>query len=208
MEKKQFGEMKIECSAVHQGSFNDSLILNQMERLNLIEMTEQKGCELVYRATKDGFTIDAFHSKCDDKQNLISIIRNNLNYVFGGYTSVAWKKTSEWITDPKAFIFRLRRNGETQKDKFLVESNEASAFNGTSSDYVYYGNDIVLCNLSNQNFGSFCLFGASYKLPPGFMYNTDKSKSFLAGNFNKWLTTEIEVYEIKNPNDHLPLNKI
>ena len=44
-------------------------------------MTKSKFCELVYRATNDGFTYEALHSKCDDKQNLVSIIRNNLNYV-------------------------------------------------------------------------------------------------------------------------------
>ena len=83
-------------------------------------MINSKSCELVYRATRDGFSIDAFHMKCDKKPNLISIIRNNLNYVFGGYTSAAWSISSEWITDPKVFIFR--RNGESKNDKFMIKN--------------------------------------------------------------------------------------
>jgi hypothetical protein len=35
---------------------------------------------LLYRATRDGFTSKAFHSKCDGKGNTITIIKNNLNY--------------------------------------------------------------------------------------------------------------------------------
>ena len=76
---------------------------------NLTEMTKSKSCELVYRATRDGITCEEFHSNCENKQNLVTIIRNNLNYIYGGYTSVAWNRNSGWIRDPNAFIFSLRR---------------------------------------------------------------------------------------------------
>ena len=88
----------------------------------MIRITNSKKCELIYRATVDGFTSKALHSECDDKKNLVSIIKNDLNHVFGGYTLVAWNIKSGWITDPKAFIFSLRRNGESQNDKFIVAS--------------------------------------------------------------------------------------
>ena len=42
---------------------------------------------LLYRATRDGFTASAFHEKCDGKENTITIIKTNGNYVFGGHTS-------------------------------------------------------------------------------------------------------------------------
>ena len=100
----------------NKGLFNDSLILNENERLNLEGMADSKGCEFVYRASRDGFTTEALHSKCNYKPNLVSIIRNDLNYVFGGYTSVAWNRTSGWNRDPKAYIFSLRRNGDTKSD--------------------------------------------------------------------------------------------
>ncbi len=44
---------------------------------------------LLYRATRDGFNGEVFHSKCDGKGNTITIIKNNLNYVFGDYVSSA-----------------------------------------------------------------------------------------------------------------------
>ena len=140
-------------------------------------MKNPKGFELVYRATRDGFTTEALHSKCDNKPYLVSIIRNNLNYVFDGYTSVAWNKTSYWIKDPNAFIFSLRRNGEAKNDKFMVKNNSNGAFYGSSSHHhLWYGYDINIKNLSNKIQGSSCSFGANYELQPGIKYNTDNSK--------------------------------
>ncbi len=37
-------------------------------------MTKAKSCELVYRATRDGFSSEVFHSKCDDKPNLVQLL--------------------------------------------------------------------------------------------------------------------------------------
>ncbi len=197
-EKGQFGEITIKTNVnSDQSLFSDSLILNQNEQLNLIEMTNSKGCELVYRATRDGFTTDAFHLKCDDQANLVSIIRNNLNFVFGGYTSFAWNKYSGSIQDPNAFIFSLRRNGETKNDRFKAKGNGWGVFDGSEYRHLKYGSDIDIQDSSNKNVGSYCNFGTMYQLPDGITPKTKYSQSFLAGNYNQWLTTEIEVYEIK-----------
>ena len=162
----------------------------------MIRITNSKKCELIYRATVDGFTSKALHSECDDKKNLVSIIKNDLNHVFGGYTSVAWNIKSGWIIDPKAFIFSLRRNGESQNDKFMIKNNGLNAFYGSAGFHLRYGNDINMVNLSNQNLGSSCLFGAHYELPGGIKYGTINSRNFIAGNYSRWLTAEIEVYQI------------
>ena len=84
-------------------------------------MTTSTQGNLLYRATRDGFTGQAFHAKCDGKGNTISIIKNNLNNVFGGYGSSAWHSSSFSINDPNAFIFSLRRAGVSNKDKFTVK---------------------------------------------------------------------------------------
>jgi hypothetical protein len=191
LEKSQFGLIRTEFI------FGDSIILNQSEQLNLIEMTESKSCELVYRATRDSFTAYEFHSKCDYKPNLVSIIRNNLNYIFGGYTSVAWNKNSSWVTDRNAFIFSLRRNGVTKNDKFMVQGNGEYAFYGNEYYHLWYGRDIHIIDLSHINRGSYCEYGACYQSAAESTFNTNNSRSLLAGNYDQWLTTEIEVYEIK-----------
>ena len=46
---------------------NNSLILSNAECLSLIEMNKSTKGNLLYRASRDGFTRQAFHAKCDGK---------------------------------------------------------------------------------------------------------------------------------------------
>ena len=175
---------------------NDSLILTNEESVSLVEMTKSSNGILLYRATRDGFTPQAFHSKCDGKGNTITIIKNNLNYVFGGYASSAWNSSNTWINDPNAFLFSLRRAGVSFKDKFTVKLAQY-ALQGNSSYGPIFGNghDIHICNRSNTNIGSYSHFGHSYNFPDGYK-SGENANVFLAGNYNQWTTTEIEVYQI------------
>ena len=66
---------------------------------------------LLYRATRDGFGVSSFHTRCDKVPNRFTIIRNSFNYVFGGFTAARWSSTAGYIEDPTAFIFSLKRNG-------------------------------------------------------------------------------------------------
>jgi hypothetical protein len=170
--------------------------LTNEERASLVEMTKSSKGILLYRATRDGFTSQVFHSKCDGKGNTITIIKNNLNYVFGGYASSAWNSSGSYINDPNAFLFSLRRAGVSFKDKFTVKS-AVDALHGNSGYGPTFGggHDIRICNKSNTNFGSYSEFGHSYNLPNGYTYGGN-ARDFLAGNYNQWKTTEIEVYQI------------
>ncbi len=66
---------------------------------------------LLYRATRSGFEAQEFHARCDSKPNTITIIKNNLNYAFGGYTPSPWNSSGGYINGPIEFLFSLRRNG-------------------------------------------------------------------------------------------------
>ena len=100
--------------------FQTSNIMNEEEGLTLALMTESSNGILLYRATRDGFTVDEFHSKCDGKANTITIIKNNLDFVFGGFCAEQWTSEFCWVVDPKAYLFSLRRNGVSKNDKFMV----------------------------------------------------------------------------------------
>ena len=159
-------------------------------------MTKSTQGNLLYRATRDGFTGQAFHAKCDGKGNTISIIKNNLNNVFGGYGSSAWHSSSFSINDPNAFIFSLRRAGVSNKDKFAVKDAVYALCGHPSYGPTFGGGyDIYICDQSNIEIGSYSNFGNSYNLPNGYTYNGNASV-FLAGNYQQWTTTEIEVYQI------------
>jgi hypothetical protein len=159
-------------------------------------MTKSSDGILLYRATRDGFSSQAFHSKCDGKGNTITIIKNNLNYVFGGYASSAWNSSGSYINDLNAFLFSLRRAGVSFKDRFTVKVATSALYGYSSYGPIFgSGHDIVIHNQSNANIGSQSNFGHSYNLPDGYTKGGN-AKDFLAGSYNQWTTTEIEVYQI------------
>lgn len=160
-------------------------------------MTMSTNGQLIYRATRDGFTREAFHDKCDNKANTISIIKNNLNYVFGGYTSSVWNTSDTYVSDANAFIFSLRRNGESKNEKFSIKIPEYAIFRYAKHCIRFGGGaDIFICNNSNTAIGSYTNFGHSYELPKVIPNVNEKTIIYLTGNINGWLTTEIEVYQI------------
>jgi hypothetical protein len=58
---------------------------------------------------------------------------------------------------------------------------------------------LKIVSYSNQKTGSLSYLGHSYQLPSECTYNSVCAKSFLAGSFTGWLTTEIEVYQMIDP---------
>ena len=156
-------------------------------------MTNKKAGNLLYRASRDGFKSTDFHYKCDGKTNTVAIVKNNLNYVFGGYTSNDWGEDCE--DDKDAFIFSLRRNGISTNGKYVVINSE-HAIDPSLYSLFSFGFDITICSKSNTKTGSYANFGLRYELPEGLTFGSDSAKNFLSGNFNKWLSTEIEVFQL------------
>ena len=46
---------------------------------------------LCYRTSLHGWAGDAFHTRCDGKKDMVTIIQKD-QYVFGGYTDIPWGK--------------------------------------------------------------------------------------------------------------------
>ena len=45
---------------------------------------------LLFRASRDGFATQTFHSKCDNKGPTITVVKSGAN-IFGGFTEISWK---------------------------------------------------------------------------------------------------------------------
>jgi hypothetical protein len=79
---------------------------------------------LLYRATRNGFSSGAFHSKCDGKSNTLTIFKaKESSYIFGGFTSVSWDRSKKHKSDQNAFIFSLTNKDNTPL-KMKIDSNE------------------------------------------------------------------------------------
>ena len=66
---------------------------------------------LLYRATRDGFHTLNFHKKVDKQGPTLSIIKSEMNKVFGVYRTVSFNSSwsMESFEDPTAFIFSFEK---------------------------------------------------------------------------------------------------
>ena len=173
----------------------DSTILDKQNRSAITELCgfpSARQWKLQYRATRDGFTAQNFHDKCDTVANTLTIIKSTNGNIFGGFIEKAWDSLGKWYQDPKAFIFSLV-NKENKPLKALC-TNGASAIysNLTYGPTFGGGHDIYISSGSNANQTSYSKFGSSY-YHADYQNGTTKAYSILAGSYN-FQTLEIEVF--------------
>ena len=173
----------------------DSTILNKQNKksiLLLCTFPSAKQWKLQYRATKDGFSAENFHSKCDGIANTLTIIKSTTGNIFGGFTEKAWDSSGKYYRDPKAFIFSLV-NKENKPVKVMC-TNGADAIYCQSYFGPIFGNskghDIGINKNSNvsENW-SYC--GSSYKHAD---YPTDTEKAKALAGSHHFQTLDIEVF--------------
>ena len=63
---------------------------------------------LLFRAITDG-DVAEFHSKCDNKMNVIVLYQTIKNIKFGGYSSIGFDSSYQWKNDNKSFIFQINK---------------------------------------------------------------------------------------------------
>lgn len=172
----------------------NTAILNQNEITSLYSRIGARKFILLYRASIHGFSVEAFHSKCDFKPRTITIIRSNYNSVFAGYTTQTWEG-NDYKYDESAFILSLRRKGASSNDRFSTH-NPNFAIQSNKNQGPTFGYDIIIRNNSNIDVGSSSNLGHSYTVPSGMSYGSTAAREFLAGSFNTWIATEIEVFQV------------
>jgi len=177
----------------------DSNILNESKRGNefikkLNEWIGYKKMELIYRGTRDGMTNTAFHNKCDNKGETITLIKNEKGNIFGGYASIPWTSNNGYYSAPESFIFTLSNIYNIEPTKFPSKNDQKEVRNysdegpgfGNGSDLGVYG-DIL-------NKGGWSNFPYTY---PDIL---GKGKSIFTGDSNNsnsgFKIKEIEVFKI------------
>ena len=156
--------------------------------LNLIETGVKKNLNkkikkytLLFRASNDGFSASNFHSKCDGKNNTVTLVKTSNGKRFGGFTDAAWDQSNSFKTGSNGFIFSL--------DDKSIYYNKDSNYNiyGSSSYGPTFGggHDFYLCDNCNTNNSSYDNSGHSYE--------TNGKKYALAGT-EKFLVKDYEVY--------------
>ncbi len=79
----------------------------------LLSWLPKGSTELLYCASRDGWTGAAFHNTCDSAAKTIVICKSEDGFVFGGYASASWSDTSSgrgYATHksaPSSFLFEF-----------------------------------------------------------------------------------------------------
>ncbi|CAF0958556.1 unnamed protein product [Adineta steineri] len=148
--------------------------------------------ELIYKATRDGFSASAFHSRCDNKGPTISIIQSNNNYIFGGYTSIAWTSSQKYQNDETAFLFTLTNPHNIPPTKYTIRSDHTThAIYDDSRCGPRFGSGTDICIYDSNNSNNFrcSIYPLSYDDTTG-----KGNKTFTGAN---WFTiSEIEVFKL------------
>ena len=173
-------------------------------QLLLTKLPNIRKCDLLYRASDNGYSIKQFHSLCDNKDATITIIESNHGNIFGGYTSKSWQShaDAQYVKDKNAFLFLIKSERKCSDTKLPVlyeikDGWEAEAIFTVRDQGPSFGNghDICIrgkCNKSaHYKGGQYC-----YTLHSTFNYDMDDV--YLCGNHanNRFHVIDYAVFKV------------
>lgn len=148
-----------------------SNILDINEAMNLYSLchfSDYDTFKLVYAGSRDGYSNEDFHRKCDNISKALVIYKTIDGFIFGGYAETSWDNVSLFKYDDKAFIFSLK-NKVNKKIKIKV-CDSSSAVDFQRRDGSSFGkSDMIL-----QIIG---LVNKSLSKPESFNYSSIKARS-------------------------------
>jgi hypothetical protein len=153
--------------------------------------------QLAYRASRDGWGVSAFHSKCDDKGPTLTVIKTSEGYVFGGYSHHSWTGSGSYKQSFLPFLFSLKCCAGLPPTKMKLKRGQNHQY-ATFCHSCYgptfgSGNDLrVGSNIKDLTSG-YTILNHSYDIPPG------ETSTFLTGKDgvgNKFQVAEIEVFKV------------
>eukprot|EP00026_Physarum_polycephalum_P010975 Phypoly_transcript_11164.p1 GENE.Phypoly_transcript_11164~~Phypoly_transcript_11164.p1 ORF type:complete len:360 (+),score=61.90 Phypoly_transcript_11164:125-1204(+) len=166
-------------------------LLSAEHKRELVQWLHDKRFALVYQASRDGFSAQSFHARCDIP-GTVTVIQSEGGWLFGGYTSKSWAHTGGCLADESAFIFTLTNPHSIPPTKYILNKEHSKyAIRTHSSLGATFGGgfDIHISNNSNQNTDSYINFPYSY------IDTTNKGTDTFTGA-EHFKTKEIEVYSV------------
>ena len=168
---------------------NGTLLTTEHKKiLNEFYGKPEQNWVLIYKASRDGFDSNAFHTRRDNQKPTMTIVRSNNNYLFGGYASEAWvPNVGSYMSDSRAFLFTLTNPHNIPPTKYLVNPQNT----GKALQYhIGYGpifgqSDIAIT--SNQS--------GYFFFPADYLDSTGKGANTFTGTSN-FTTLDIEVFKL------------
>jgi hypothetical protein len=165
----------------------------------LLAEFQGKKAQLLYRGSLHGFTAKDFHDHCDNKPFTVTLIQDENQSIFGGFTPLAFPKNTRngtKLPDPsgESFLFSLHNHHGRAPLKFPLRpapKNMAITYNGRNEP-VFGEEDLVVKPEGNNLFVLTRRFGTYYDNA------AVASVTFLTrpGSSGSVKVKEIEVFEI------------
>ncbi|CAG8768375.1 12730_t:CDS:1, partial [Acaulospora morrowiae] len=108
--------------------------------------------KLIYRASRDGFGIENFHKKCDEKGPTVVVIKaHNSEKIIGGYNPFKWGAGVEkegYILRSRTFLFSLKDRDQlsrisTKKEAIFWYKEKGPCFGLRDLRIISTGTDII-----------------------------------------------------------------
>jgi hypothetical protein len=186
----------------------DSAIVTALPQV--FENLRGKELMLLWRASRDGFDSATFHELCDGRCNTLTLVQDTNNFIFGGFTPVAWEsqpaseeEEEEEINDGlelkeddsgRSYLFTLRNPYALPPKRFPLYQNErAGAIRSGRKWGPCFGNgDLWISNEANKNTKSRTRrFGGVYHNSTG-----RDGRTFFTG-MAFFTAKEVEVFEVR-----------
>ena len=162
-------------------------IIHDLDELEMITRKINKSnntikLNLLYKASVDSDSAEAFHRNCDKAESSLVLIETDKGKRFGGFTSQNWRGDCQEKIDENAFIFSL----DKMKTYGSIEGEYAIGC------YPNFGPIFLGCQIRIYD-NAFAKGGTTFEA--GMNYETDEDYE-LTGGDRTFGVKDIEVYEI------------
>jgi hypothetical protein len=169
---------------------------------------------LLWRGSRDGFTKEEFHRRCNGHANTLTVILDTKGNIFGGFTPVEWESGLKWKADDslQSFLFTLKNPHNIPARRFALKAErKREAISCNSGRGPFFGGDIGVYDNCNANARSFTRFGECDISVAGNCNANANSYTFLGASYTNdtgldefvvftgsdcFQVKEIEVFEI------------
>jgi len=148
--------------------------------------------KLCYRKTSHGATAQAYHSRCDGKGGLVTIVKMSTGKTIGGYHGKSMKSQNGYIPDgTNSFLFSLTNNFKHAASQAVWRNYPYGAYARADYGPTYGGGHDF--NVKNDINSGYCNIGYSYNCRTGSRTQTSCRNDF-CGSYRTWKVLELEVY--------------
>ena len=170
----------------------ETYLLDQDACMKLIEwIGNESKFELLYRASRDGFSCQDFHRLCDNKGPTVVVLRNEFDKIIGGYSPCDWdgNVTYDYTymqdLSNTSFLFSL-----TLGIKYKIKTNNYAISNSANHGPKYGGgHDLEIVSNCNINKNQYSGLGHTYEL-------IGSKDDFYGHTSNRYTISEYEVYRV------------